>query len=134
MPYCIECGSEIQDSWNTCPNCGKTLKKQEVPQSKPITQPQPQPPSYQTRPYQRSSSMGRQNTYGAVALVLGIIGLICGGIIFGILAIVFGGLGLNRDENSSMATKGLVLGVIDLACFFISWFWIFSWFSWPFPF
>lgn len=133
-PYCIECGKEIEESWNACPSCGKAIRGREDPKSQPVAQPQPRPPQYQTRPYQRSYSMGGQNTYGAVALVCGIIGLFCGGVIFGIVAIVMGGLGLNRDENSSMATIGLVLGIIDIACFFVSWFWIFSWFSWPFSF
>ena len=133
-PYCIECGKEIEESWNVCPSCGKVVRGGEAPQPEPVAKPQTQPPQYQTRPYQRSYSMGGENTYGAVALVCGIIGLFCGGVIFGIVAIVMGGLGLNRDENSSMATIGLVIGIIDIACFFISWFWIFSWFSWPFPF
>jgi len=79
-----------------------------------------------------------------IAIALG--GMVGGGIftILGIsvsmigamtpVAIIMGGLGLNRDENSSMAIIGLVLGVIDFACFFIAWFWIFSWFAWPFPY
>jgi uncharacterized SAM-binding protein YcdF (DUF218 family) len=66
--------------------------------------------------------------------VCGIVGLFCGGIIFGIVAIIMGGLGLSRDENSSMAIIGLVLGVIDFVCFFIAFFWIFTWFAWPFPY
>ena len=128
MPFCIECGEKLEDSWNVCPKCGKEVRGKEAPMSQPVAQPQPKPPQYQ------SYSMAGQSTYGAVALVCGIIGLFCGGVIFGIIAIVMGGLGLNRDENSSMATIGLVIGIIDIACFFIGLFWIFSWFSWPFPF
>lgn len=140
-PYCIECGSEIEESWNACPNCGKVVKGRETSQPQPIVQPQPQPQPlpyqtnpYQARTYQRSYSTAGQSTYGAVALVCGIIGLFCGGVIFGIVAIIMGGLGLSRDENSSMAVIGLVLGVIDFVCFFIAIFWVFTWFAWPFPY
>lgn len=135
-PYCIECGSEIEESWNACPSCGKVLKEvnvsqpQPVAQPQPVSQPQPQPQPYQTRPYQRSYSTGGQNTYGTVALVCGIIGLFCGGILFGIIAIVMGGLGLSKDDNTGMAVIGLVLGLIDIVCFFVMMFWIFSWISW----
>lgn len=135
-PYCIECGSEIEESWNSCPNCGKVLKAGKAPQSQPVVQaqPQPQPQPYQVQPYQKSYSTGGQNTYGVVALVCGIIGLFFGGVIFGIVAIVMGGLGLNRDEDTRAAKIGLVLGVIDFVFFILSSWWVFSWFAWPFPF
>jgi hypothetical protein len=138
-PYCIECGSEIDDSWNACPNCGKVVRGREVTPPQPIAPPSPpqppqQPNPYRTQPYQRSYATGGQSTYGVVALVCGIVGLFCGGIIFGIVAIIMGGMGLNRDENTGAAIIGLVLGIIDVACFFIAWFWLFSWFAWPFPY
>ncbi|MFX1278737.1 MAG: zinc-ribbon domain-containing protein [Promethearchaeota archaeon] len=134
MPYCIECGLKIEETWNICPQCGKELKKQEIHQPQPLPRFQPQPTAPRVPTYQKSSSMAGQNTYGAVALVCGIVGLFCGGIVFGVIAIIIGGLGLNRDENSGMAVIGLILGVIDITCFFISWFWLFSWFSFPFPY
>ncbi|MHA2088486.1 MAG: zinc-ribbon domain-containing protein, partial [Promethearchaeota archaeon] len=43
MPYCINCGSEIEDTWNVCTNCGKALKEQHIPQQQTIPQVQPQP-------------------------------------------------------------------------------------------
>jgi tetrahydromethanopterin S-methyltransferase subunit D len=96
-------------------------------------QPQPQ----RVQPYQQRYRQpgGYGNTYGAVALVCGIIGLFCGGFILGIVAIVLGGIGLNRDESKGMAIVGLILGIIDFACSFLLFFWIFSWFSFlPFGF
>jgi len=136
-PYCTNCGSEVEDSWNACPNCGRILRATQVPQHQSIPQAQPQrqhaPQPYQVQPYQRSYSSSGGNTYGTIAIVLGIIGLFCGGIIFGFIAIVMGGLGLNRDDNNGMAIVGLVLGIIDFACCFLMYFWIFSWFSF-FPF
>jgi len=132
-PYCMECGGEIEESWNACPNCGKVRKEVNPPQPRPVAQPlpQPQPQPYQTRLYQRSYSMGREKNYGTAALVCGIIGLFCGGIIFGIGAIILGVLGLSRDENTGMAVLGLVLGIIDFVCFFMMMFWVVSWFAWP---
>ena len=143
-PFCIECGKEVEESWNACPSCGKILKEVNVPQPQPqpvaqpqpqpqpqpVAQPQPQPQPYPTRLYQRTYSTGGQNSYGTAALVCGIIGLFCGGILFGIIAIVLGGLGLGRDDNTGMAVIGLVLGLIDFVCFFIMMFWVLSWFTW----
>lgn len=131
-PYCMECGGEIEESWNACPKCGKVRKEVNVPQPRPVAQPQPQPlpQPYQTRLYQRSYSMRGEKNYGTAALVCGILGLFCGGIIFGIGAIILGALGLGRDENTGMAVLGLVLGVIDFVCFFMMMFWVVSWFAW----
>ena len=131
--YCIECGRELEESWHACPSCGKVRRgavNVPQPQPQPVAQPQPQPQQYPTRAYQKSYSTGGQNSYGTAALVCGIIGLFCGGILFGIIAIVLGGLGLGRDDNTGMAVIGLVLGLIDFVCFFIMMFWVLSWFTW----
>ena len=134
MPFCTECGQKIEEIWNICPQCGKDLTKFKTLQPQPVPRLPPQPSTPRVPTYQKSTSMGGQNTYGAVALVCGIVGLFFGSIIFGIIAIIIGCLGLNRDENSGMAIIGLILGVIDIIIFFISWFWIFNWFSFPFPY
>jgi len=132
-PYCTDCGSEVEDSWNACPSCGKVLRETHAPQP----QPQPTPNPYRVQPYQRSYSSGNGNTYGIVALVCGLIGL-CGavayfGVVLGIVAISMGGIGLNRDDNNSMAVVGLILGIIDLVCCFLFFFLTFSWLAF-FPF
>ena len=140
-PYCINCGSEIEDSWNACPNCGKVLKEAKVPQQPTIpqvqVQPQQAPQPYQVQPYQRRYSSGGGNTYGIVALICGLIGLLGAmayfGIVLGIIAIATGGMGLSRDDNNAMAIIGLILGIIDFVCCFLIYFVIFSWMSW-FPF
>ena len=140
-PYCSNCGSEVEDSWNACPDCGRILKETQVPQQQtiPQVQPQPQPTTnpYRVQPYQRSYSSGNGNTYGIVALICGLIGL-CGaflyfGIVLGIVAISMGGIGLNRDDNNSMAVIGIILGIIDIVCCVLFFFILFSWLTW-FPF
>jgi len=49
------------------------------------------------------------------------------GVVLGIVAISMGGIGLNRDDNNSMAVVGLILGIIDLVCCFLFFFLTFSW-------
>ena len=67
--------------------------------------------------------VGPRNGMGTAALVLGIIGLVlCWnifGIILGILAVIFGGVGLGRAKrgeanNRGAAMAGLVLGIIAI--------------------
>jgi len=136
-PFCINCGQEIEESYNACPNCGKVLKEENIQKPVPQAYPQPQAP-IQVQPYQRSYPNKFGNTYGAVALVLGLIGLCVGvytfGFIWGILAIALGGMGLSRDDNHSLAIVGLVLGILDIICFafyyllmfsFLNLFWFF---------
>jgi len=123
-PYCINCGSEIEETWNACPNCGKVLRETRVLQQSAIPQPQSQPQQApqpnQVQPYQKGYSSGGGNTYGIVALVCGLVGLFGAlyffGIVLGIIAIVMGGIGLSRDDNNSMAVIGLILGIIDFVC------------------
>ncbi|MBY9003156.1 MAG: hypothetical protein KGD73_04230 [Candidatus Lokiarchaeota archaeon] len=64
------------------------------------------------------------NTNGIIALIFGIIGCCCAWIIpipfvpflFPIVAIVFGAIGIKKDDSSGMAIAGLVLGIIDVVC------------------
>jgi hypothetical protein len=64
------------------------------------------------------------NTNGIIALIFGIIGLCCAWIIpipfvpflFPIVAIVFGAIGIKKDDSHGMAIAGLVLGIISLVC------------------
>lgn len=60
-----------------------------------------------------------QNGMGVAALVLGILSLLCFGFVLGVLAIIFGGIGISRVNagratNKGQATWGLVLGIIGL--------------------
>jgi hypothetical protein len=132
-PYCTDCGSEIEDSWNACPNCGKVLKETQVSQQPTMPQTQPQP-QQATQPYQRSYLSGGGNTFGIIALICGLIGLfgvfLYFGIVLGIVAMAMGGIGLSRDDNNAMAVIGLILGIIDLVCCIVFYFIIFSWLSW----
>ena len=67
------------------------------------------------------------NTMGVIALIFGILGLCCGwilevfipfvSIIFPIIAIIFGAIGIKKDDSNGMAIAGLILGIISLVCY-----------------
>jgi hypothetical protein len=64
------------------------------------------------------------NTNGIISLIFGIIGLCCAWLIpipfvpwlFPIVAIVFGIIGIMKDDSHGMAIAGLVLGIISVLC------------------
>jgi uncharacterized membrane protein YvbJ len=134
MPYCPQCGTKIETQWNACPNCGYDLK-QEFELIKANSQGTNQPhyerfsSDQQQENYRpiRTYSASPINTNGIIALIFGLLGFCCiiGSFylifIFAVIAIVFGAIGMKKDEKPQMAKIGLVLGIIDLACgiFFI---------------
>ncbi len=135
-PFCTNCGREIEESWNVCPDCGKSLEETTGPQTHPTThshlqsatQTTPQPPRIQPSQDKYTKVVG-ETKIGAGALACGIIWLIFGffygSSIFGfplfrILAIILGGIGISRDENKSMAIGGLILGIIGIVIFLFS--------------
>ena len=64
------------------------------------------------------------NTNGIIALIFGIIGLCCGwliplpyvGWIFPIVAVIFGIIGIIKDDSKGMAIAGLILGILSFLC------------------
>ena len=135
-PFCTNCGRDLEEQWKVCPDCGKILEGGTAPQTQPTTQPQiqsttqptSQPHSVQPYQYKFTKAAG-ENKFGTGALVCGILGLVLG-IFYGsftmlgfpilrVLAIVFGGIGISKDDNRSMAIAGLVLGGIGIVLFFI---------------
>ncbi|MFW9998661.1 MAG: zinc-ribbon domain-containing protein [Candidatus Hodarchaeota archaeon] len=138
-PYCTNCGTELEESWNACPNCGKTLKQEQISQSLPQQQPYipTQPQAVQVQPYHRTYRPSGSNTYGIAALICGLIGLVLsftyGAPVLGLAAIVLGGLGISRDDNNAMAMIGVILGIVDFVFFLLFYFLffsIFNWFNW----
>ncbi len=59
-------------------------------------------------------SEGSGGGFSISAFVLGVVGLIVAGIICGILAIIFGVIGLGKGKLKGLAIAGLILGIIDL--------------------
>ena len=103
MPYCQNCGTEIESNWSACPKCGFKLKETTLSLTSP-------PPIVNITDKRREN-----NTYGIESLVFGILGLFCITPIIGpILAIVFGIKGKERDDNPTYAKVGFVLGIIGI--------------------
>jgi len=59
------------------------------------------------------------NTYGTLALVFGLIGCCC--CFLAPLAIIFGAIGIAKDDETTLAIIGLILGVCGVI-FLIVWF------------
>jgi len=116
--YCTNCGTAVEQSWNICPNCGQTIRFQ----TQSLETQQPDSVPTQTPAIVKISPSGGSNTFGYFAIGFGVIGLFIFGIIFGIIAIILGAIGSNQDENTSMASIGLILGVLDIVCCFILYF------------
>ena len=106
--FCANCGSEIEDSWNTCPNCGTNIKAPQMGGEPRLTPTPSQTPGYGSRP--------NSNGFGIGALVLSILGLFCFSYILGPIAIILGAVGISKDDNNGMAIAGLIIGIFDLCC------------------
>jgi hypothetical protein len=95
------------------------------PPTEPVASPLPPPPPLPgAGPPAAAVAQPASNGQAVAALVLGIVGLVLFwtvwlGLILGTLAIVFGALGRSKAKqgapNKSMATAGLVLGIVAVA-------------------
>ena len=102
MPYCQECGTEVEHEWAACPKCGFRLKNNTISLTKPA-------PIVNI-----SDSPKENNTYGIESLVFGILGFFLMPVIGPILAIAFGIKGKDRDDNPTYAKVGFVLGILGV--------------------
>jgi hypothetical protein len=64
------------------------------------------------------------NGMAVAALVVGLIGLLLFGVVMGILAIIFGAIGIGKanalgGKGKGMAIAGLILGVVDILAWII---------------
>ncbi len=125
IPYCPKCGVSSEGAY--CLTCGDLLspgaypyQSQSAPPQTAYPPPQPGQPQYynpyqynQYQPYPQPYPMPQRqdNTLGIISLILGIVSFFTG-IIFSVLAIVVGYIGMKRDQKYALA--GLVLGVITL--------------------
>lgn len=77
MTFCPNCGAQIPDGANACPNCGTFVNAQQPQQAQPV---QPQYNNMPNMGYVKPKIPGRG--LGIAALVCGIIGLILGFVAF----------------------------------------------------
>jgi len=102
MPYCQECGKEVELEWAVCPKCGFKLKQNTISLTKPAPI------------VNMSGSRQETNTYGIESLVFGILGFFVMPVLGPILAIAFGIKGKDKDDNPTYAKVGFVLGIIGV--------------------
>jgi len=143
--YCASCGKQLEESWNACPNCGSIISESTSQEKSNIN-------PFQMRgenPYKKeiaenvrnSNKIAQIDIIGGLAIFFGIlslffgfvIGLLVGQfvgiileIVFGILAMIFGGIAISKGEVNYMGLSGLILGGINLILFF--YFMPFVWF------
>jgi uncharacterized membrane protein YvbJ len=126
MGYCTECGSKVEDNTQFCPNCGHQISQipSTSPSSNVSTPPQysnqySAPPTYQQ--YHK-----HDNTKGIIALVFGILGFVLLPFIGSIVAIILGALSRSQEEETTLGTVGIVLGILGMVCWVIFFVFIFS--------
>jgi len=88
--------------------------------------PDPYAPSPYAPPYMSGHNSTEKNSQGVAALVLGIVSCCCAGLFTGIIAIVLGAQGRKaadegRATNKSVATAGMVLGIIGTVLVTLGW-------------
>jgi uncharacterized membrane protein YvbJ len=132
MPYCTECGSEVEKEARFCPNCGHDLSQGTSTSSPSIIA--PSPTEYSASPPVQSSTLPTyqqyhksDNTKGIIALVFGILGFLFLPFIGSIVAIIFGALSRSQEEDTPLGTIGIVLGILGIVCWVIFFVFIFSW-------
>lgn len=79
-------------------------------------------PGYPPPQYAPPAPVKRTNGFGITALVLGLVGLLLLPPLLGIMAIIFGAVGIgfankNNGSGKGLAIAGLVMGIVDLLWF-----------------
>ena len=96
--FCPRCGSQSSDNTVFCAYCGTRIDGNDRKEQLVNSQPQKQP----------------GHGMAVASLVLGIIGIVLIGFVFGILAIIFGSIAKKQGYKGGRATAGLTLGIIAL--------------------
>ncbi len=120
--FCGNCGSQIPDGSNVCPNCGAAQAQNAAPQNAA--------PVYQAPVYQTPVGAGvpnNSNTNATIATLCGVLSIvlaIIGGIMFGVIgagiAVVLGivaivmGINAKKQTNGAKGSAGFVCGILGL--------------------
>ncbi|MFX0018100.1 MAG: zinc ribbon domain-containing protein [Promethearchaeota archaeon] len=149
MNYCPNCGTPVEPNWKVCANCGYKLshehfstlyQKEAESQVKTVEYVKPKPASGYFKP---------QKTNGILALSFGIMAMSLSILIMilrlfgysyiiipfnvivnlpGIIAVVFGIIGIVKDDSKGMAITGLIFGIASFIFVLIRYF-IYLWSS-----
>jgi hypothetical protein len=134
--FCGKCGKKLEESWNACPECGTPLSESPSPEKIDVNPfDRSHRDSYVPEHFD-TSQIGKKyfqlNLIGFISLFFGILSSIFGfilgiftgeygwiilEIIFGIIAMIIGGISLSKSEINYPALGGLILGGANLILF-----------------
>ena len=106
MAFCKNCGTQLDDNYKVCPNCGQ-----------PVTA---QPAEQGAAPVVAEEPKGPWKVFAILGLVFGIVGLVLswanvGGLLISVAGLVFSILGKKSVSKHGVAVAGLILSIIALA-------------------
>ena len=133
-PQCSNCGHVNASFTSSCTNCGVPLPGQQQHQPPPMWgAPSNAAPEYGASSFGQMPYGGMQSAYTADvvdaqksarnALIFGVVGLVCCGLILGLIAIIMGAQArstLKRAgviEGQGLALAAMIMGSIDLVLF-----------------
>ncbi len=149
MNYCPNCGNPVEPGWKVCANCGHILSREQI---STIYQKEPEILVKTVEPVKPKPSPGYfkpQKTNGILALSFGIMGISLSFLIMilrsfgysniiipfnvvvilsGIIAVIFGIIGIVKDDSKGMAITGLIFGIASFILVLIRYF-IYLWSS-----
>jgi type IV pilus assembly protein PilA len=135
--FCFKCGASMPDDAKICPQCATPVESIPAPPPVQAAPPPPAasqwlnvPPAQAQYPPQSQPYPGQGQPYGqqpptdgkaTASLVLGILSLVCFGILAGIPAIILGHVSrgnikrsMGRLSGSGMALAGLIMGYVSI--------------------
>ena len=134
--FCSSCGTQVDNTAQFCPNCGTKFIQMPTSAETSIAPP-PQTPGYIPIP-PSAVIPGKASSRAVTALVLGILGLTCCGIMAPI-AWMLGSTelkdiraGLASSEGKGYATAGKILGIIGTVLLILGMLWVILWFVFVF--
>lgn len=137
--FCTVCGNALNKDDKFCQNCGAGIDKSK-PKSGPIQNQQTQPAQAMVANNQQfgtstqisaQSGLGtakRRNQTSELAFIFAIIGLVILPILGGVLAIIFGIIGVQKPFSKNKAIWAIILGAIEIAGYIVAFGFIFEWF------
>lgn len=108
--FCENCGVQVSDQTKYCPNCGTALQQPNI--SRPNI-----PPPQVIQP-----ETNQNKGYASMSFVFAIIGifLCCIAPLFGVPAVILGGVSLNKKEpESGKAYAGIIIGGIEVVLYLL---------------
>ncbi|MFB3894755.1 MAG: DUF4190 domain-containing protein [bacterium] len=137
--FCSSCGTQVDNNAQFCPHCG--TKFVQIPTAVVSPEPLSPPPVSSvpgTAPIPTPSIPGKASGQAITSLVLGILGLICCGILAPIAWILGSSelskinTGISSPEGKGYATAGKILGIIGTVLLVLGMLWAILWIGFAF--